>query len=197
MKSKSTIRTTFIVAGVACLAGTGMLSASLAWQGSIFNPTADQFIDQAGNFKMKLLDYRGTWENMGVWSVDSDEDGTLNEAHFVFASPGTSEAYQATGKFPDGTVLVKELRDVETSSLKTGKAATAEGVKGYFVMIKDTQKRFPDNGNWVNGWGWAYFEPDDLEFDVMPTSKCIECHEPAEDTDWVYIDYYKAFNRGQ
>lgn len=131
------------------------------------------------------------WQTMGAWST-ADGDGKANGMHQVYASPGTIAAYKETGKFPDGAVLVKEVRGAATAQLSTGAAsyATEKGV--WFVMVKDTQQRFADNPLWGDGWGWALFEAKEPNKQVATDYKqdCLSCHVPAEETDWVYVEAY-------
>jgi hypothetical protein len=115
--------------------------------------------------------FRTDYVMLGAWSVVGD-------------------AYRKTGTFPDGTVLVKELFKGKTESLTTGEATSAKENAGYFVMVKDSKGRFPDNPLWGDGWGWAFFKAGETAKTVTKDYKgeCLACHEPARSTDLVY-DY--------
>jgi hypothetical protein len=52
-----------------------------------------------------------------------------NQMHSTYATPCTAEAYRRTGKFPDGTVLVKEVFGTEHAQMTTGDANWASGTK--------------------------------------------------------------------
>ena len=131
------------------------------------------------------------WPTLGAWST-ADESGTANGMHQVYATPGTAAAYRETGEFPDGTVLVKEVRGAATANLSTGAATYATDKGVWFVMVKDSKGRFSDNALWGDGWGWALFEAKDPSKQVATDYKkdCIECHIPAKDTDWIYVEAY-------
>ena len=58
-------------------------------------------------------------------------------------------------------MLVKSVRAFDNATLTTGNAHWAAEQKIWFVMIKDSQNRFPDNPLWDEGWGWALFEAKD------------------------------------
>ncbi len=131
------------------------------------------------------------WQTLGAWST-ADEDGKANGMHQVYISPGAADAYLATGEFPDGTVLVKEVRGAATAKLSTGAASYATDKGVWFVMIKDANQRFPENPLWGDSWGWALFEAKEPSQQVATDYKtdCLGCHVPAKETDWIYIEAY-------
>src|SRR6476660_3739437 len=90
-------------------------------------------VDKAGNIR-KPSDYRDHYQALGTFTV-LDPKG--DEMHYTYASPGTAEYYRKTGKFADGTVLVKEVFGTDHSQMTTGDAHWAKGTKVWFVMIKD------------------------------------------------------------
>jgi hypothetical protein len=119
--------------------------------------------------------------------------------HMTYASPGSAEAYRKTGKFPDGTVLVKGVFGTEHAQMTTGDAHWASGTKVWFVLIKDEKGRFTDNPLWGDGWGWACLNPmrpiskwqptirktaSDATFPrgrrIGSTSKVIPCFQQSE-----------------
>jgi cytochrome c len=112
--------------------------------------------------------------------------------HNVYTQPETISAYNKTGEFPDGTVLVKEVRETKADRLLTGHSAWSTDMKIWFVMIKDQQGRFEDNDHWGDGWGWALFDAKDPANNISAgyDTSCISCHIPAADTDWVYVYGY-------
>ncbi|MEL6238071.1 MAG: cytochrome P460 family protein [Pseudomonadota bacterium] len=132
-----------------------------------------------------------TWPTLGAWST-ADGTGAQNGMHQVYASPGTIEGYQATGSFPDGSVLVKEVRGAATANLSTGAASYATEKQVWFVMVKDAENRFPDNALWGDGWGWALFEAADPSKQAASDYEvdCKGCHIPAEARDWIYAEAY-------
>src|SRR5260370_2109159 len=100
----------------------------------------------------------------------------------LWAPPGTAEYYRKTGKFADGTVLMKEVFDTAHAQLTTGDGYWASGTKVWFVMIKDTKGRYPGNPLWGDGWGWALFKSDAPDKQVATDFKkdCLGCHSPAK-----------------
>src|SRR5215469_8105967 len=114
-------------------------------------------VDKTGNIR-KPADFRDLYQMLGVYTPVDLNNNT--EMHYTYAPPGTAEYYRKTGKFADGTVLVKEVFATDHAQLTTGDAHWATGTKVWFVMIKDAKGRFPGNPLWGDGWGWALFKAD-------------------------------------
>jgi hypothetical protein len=145
-------------------------------------------VDKNGNIR-RPTEYRDLYEALGTYTV-IDPKG--NEMHVTYASPGTAEYYRKTGKYADGTVLVKEVFSTNHAQMTTGDAHWASGTKVWFVMIKDAKGRYPGNPLWGDGWGWALFKSDAPDKQIATDYKkdCLGCHIPAKATDWVYIQGY-------
>jgi hypothetical protein len=147
-------------------------------------------VDKTGNIR-KPADFRDNYQPLGTFMV-LDPKG--NEMHMTYATPGAAENYRKTGKFVDGTVLVKEVMGTEHAPMTTGDAHWASHTKVWFVMIKDEKGRYPGNPLWGDGWGWALFSSDAPDKQVATDYKkdCLGCHIPARTTDWVYVQGYPA-----
>src|SRR3546814_10636917 len=59
-------------------------------------------------------------------------------------------------------------------------------------MVKDDTNRFSGNPLWGDGWGWSFFEAGAPDEPVTQDyqAECLACHEPARDTDLVYVRGY-------
>ena len=165
----------------------------LAGHGQAQSQTAARFngfdlVDKTGNIR-KPGDYRERYEALGTYTV-IDPNG--DQMHMTYASPGAAEYYRKTGKYADGTVLVKEVFGTDHARMTTGDAHWASGTEVWFVMIKDEKGRYPDNPLWGDGWGWALFKSDAPDKQVATDYKkdCLGCHVPAKVTDWVYVQGY-------
>jgi hypothetical protein len=158
------------------------------------NPRFNGFdlVDKTGNIR-KPSDYRDEYEALGTYTV-LDPKG--DQMHLTYASPGTAQYFRKTGKYPDGTVLVKEVFGTDHAQMTTGDAHWASGTKVWFVMIKDAKGRYPGNPLWGDGWGWALFKSDSPDKQVATDYKkdCLGCHIPAKSTDWVYVQGYPVLN---
>jgi Cytochrome P460 len=155
------------------------------------NETLNGFslVDKTGNIR-KPADFRDVYQALGVYTPVDLNNNT--EMHYTYASPGTAEYYRRTGKFADGTVLVKEVFATDHAQMTTGDAHWATGTKVWFVMIKDDKGRYPGNPLWGDGWGWALFKADAPDKQVATNYKkdCLGCHVPAQSTDWIYTQGY-------
>src|SRR5580700_9971332 len=153
-------------------------------------------VDAEGNLHVPP-DYRTTYEALGSWAIAADEGRGSKELHVVLASPGSIEAYRKAGRFPDGTVLVKEVFKTATKEMTTGTVSHADELKGWFVMVKDSAGRHRGNALWGDGWGWSWFDAANPTKTTSTDYKlnCKSCHVPAHATDWIYVDGYPALKR--
>jgi hypothetical protein len=142
---------------------------------------------------MRPTDYR-SWVYVGSPVTPNDMNGgkaPFPEFHNVYIDPVSYEEYKQTGKFRDGTILMKELVSVG------GKAATSG--KGYFqgefigleAEIKSSKHFANEPGN------WAYFSFTNKTggsvkktAKAFPTSACNACHASAAKDDFVFTQYY-------
>lgn len=182
------------------LIGTAAASAIIVGL-SLSAIAADQgfsaYVDDQGNIRFPE-DFRTSMVHLGSWFVP---EGGASGFHDVYTEKESVEAYRATGEFPDGTTIVKELRAAEAGTYTTGENVSyaTDGLKQWFVMIKDEQGRFADNPIWGDGWGWALFKPDDRQQNVAADYKtdCLGCHVPAKANDWVYVEAYPTLTAGE
>ena len=190
---------------IASLVGIGMASisaaialvdAQIAGGPSREVSKADQVADAAGNLHVPD-GYRGTYEFLGSWAVAADQGEGAKELHVVYALPGTAASYRRDGKFSDGTVLVKEVFQAITKGMTTGTVSRADALKGWFVMVKESEGLHPASKLWGNGWGWSWFDATD-PFKTTSTDyrlNCLSCHVPAQGSDWIYVDGYPPLKR--
>ena len=153
------------------------------------------FVDKKGTISLPK-DFRKTMSHLGSWFVPL---GDASGFHDVYARQTDISAYRKTGKFPDGAILVKELRASSVADYSTGQNVSFanKNIKQWFVMIKDTKNRFPKNKNWGDGWGWALFKTDNPDLNVSKNYKedCLGCHLPAKANDWIYIEGYPTLTK--
>ncbi len=157
------------------------------------------YVDATGCISLPT-NYKTEFVHLGSWFIPGESGmtgGREPEGHTVFTQKSTVEAFKRTGQFPDGAVLVKSVRAFDNATLATGNAHWAAEQKIWFVMIKDSQNRFPDNPLWDEGWGWALFEAKDPSVNVATSFRenCFSCHIPRRDKDWVYIEGYPTLKK--
>ena len=119
------------------------------------------------------------------------------EFHNVYVEQANLDAYGKTGKFPEGTVIVKELALVRNATYPDGSTDEASG-RGFFegelngldVTVKDS-KRFAK----TNNWGFFNFGHHALPYAASakesPASECAGCHMAgAGNTDMTWVQFY-------
>jgi Cytochrome P460 len=183
------------ISGIVVIAAITTLASMRAIATSGALPT-EVAVDAEGNLRVPS-DYRTTYESLGSWAVAADKGGGSKELHVVFTSPGSIEAYRKDGRFPDSTVLVKEVFETVTKEMTTGTVSHAGKLKGWFVMVKDSAGRHSGHALWGDGWGWSWF---DAANPTKTTStdyrlNCKSCHVPAQATDWTYVEGYPVLRR--
>ncbi len=119
------------------------------------------------------------------------------EFHNVYVQPAAYSAYQATGKWPAGTMMVKELQLVDKSEFPDGSRLESSG-RGYFpgavngldVSVKDS-KRFKETKNW-GYFNFNHSAPPYLRAaKARPIGECAGCHIANAHEDMVYVNLYK------
>ena len=117
------------------------------------------------------------------------------EFHNVYVHPKVFKAYRTTGKWPEGTIMLKELQLSRPGTFPDGSSVEASG-RGYFpaarngidISVKDS-KRFKD----TNGWGFFNFghhaPPYSKTSAAAPKEACAGCHI-ANATNMVFSKFY-------
>ena len=159
-------------------------------------PRVEAVTDATGNLHVPDA-YRDTYQLLGSWAVAADQAKGSKELHVVYASPEAITDYRTDGRFPDGAVLVKEVFQAATGQMTTGTVSHAETLKGWFVMVKDSNGRYAGNKLWGDGWGWSWFDAANPLKTTSTDYKtdCRSCHVPAQASDWVYVGGYPPLRR--
>ena len=165
-------------------AGAPIAGAEPAARGAVVEFTPD------GKLK-KPVGYRN-WVYVGEVVTPNDMNGgeaTFPEFHSVYMDPESFAHFEKTGKYRDGTVLIKELSSVGSKETSSGKGYFLGDFTGLAVSIKDS-KRFKDEpGNWAYfNFGTKY--PIKTEAPKEAAASCNECHRDNAKTDWVFSQYY-------
>ena len=177
---------------IALATGVGLIGVTTLAARAAQAPDFSAFVSDDGTISVPA-DYRTLFAHLGTWSIaDGGENGGVDQLHVVYADAGAIQTYRESGEFPDGAVIVKEVLAAEAGDMTTGHVSRAAEIIGWFVMVKDTEGRFPDNPLWGRGWGWAFFEAGspDVTISTDYTKDCLGCHIPAQGTDWIYVDGY-------
>lgn len=167
-----------------------LLAGSTAAQAqSLAEETYSRYVDASGSISLPQ-DFRLGWTHLGSWVV-SEATAPGAGFHDVYTQAEAARSFREKGVFPDGAVLIKEIRTIESGAKTTGPALWAKDPAVWFVMVKDNQARF-DTPHWGEGWGWALFKADDASVNASAsfTETCKGCHVPAQQNDWVFTEGY-------
>ena len=147
------------------------------------SPDPTVVVDAAGNIRVPA-DYLTSYQFLGSWAVAADQGTGSKEIHTVYASPGVIAGYRKDGRFPDGSVLVKEVFETATEAMTTGTVSHGQTLKGWFVMVRDSSDAHRGNRLWGDGWGWSWFDAGDPRKTTSTDYKvdCQACHLPAQAT---------------
>jgi hypothetical protein len=106
----------------------------------------------------------------------------------VFVNPDGYRGFMKTGKWPDGTMFILEIRGaLESVSINNG-GRTQGDVVALEASVKDTA-RFPNGG-------WAYFafnDPSGLKPTAAPfprSAACYACHSANAAVEWTFAQFY-------
>jgi hypothetical protein len=180
---------------VAALAGVGVLGllAHGALHSAFGAQGSESVADAQGNLHVPK-DYRDRYQFLGSWAIAADSAKGSKQIHTVYASPGAVATFKKQGHFAEGTVLVKEVFDVDTAAMTTGTVSRAKSLQGWFVMVKAARNIHPDNKLWGEGWAWSWFDAPapDKTTSTDYRKDCLGCHVPAKSTDWIYLQGYPS-----
>ena len=103
----------------------------------------------------------------------------------VFVNPAAYRSFLEHGTWPDGTVLVLEIRGGTShgSILQGGAFQTGEPM-GVEVHVKDTP-RFGDDG-----WAFFGFGGQDPATMIPHAASCYACHEANTAVDRTFVQFY-------
>jgi len=105
--------------------------------------------------------------------------------HNVFVNPTSYRSFLQTGKWPDKTVLILEMRGAgrETTANRDGRFET--GLMAFEANVKDS--RFP------GGWGFFVFGDNDKSVAPLsgdPVKGCLDCHSAHTAVEMTFVQFY-------
>jgi hypothetical protein len=181
------------IGAVAVIAGLSyVLTGAAIPPASAQTQTPAALVEFTPDGKLKQpVGYR-KWVHVGTPLTPKDmngDDDSISEFHAVYMDPESFAHYEKTGKFRDGTVMVKEFIGVGSKEAVSGNGYFMGKFTGLEFSIKDS-KRFKDEPG-----SWAYFNfgvkyPLKAEAPKEAAALCNECHQDNAETDWVFSQYY-------
>lgn len=166
-------------------------TVALLGQSSLFAQDAYQ-LNERGEM-IRPTDYR-TWVFVGAPITPNDlNDGkaAFPEIHNVYIDPTSYAEYKATGKFREGTVLIKELVSLGTKTAESGNGYFSGEFLGLEALVKSKNNFAKEPGN------WSFFSFTNPKTGVlkanaaaMSTGACNSCHGATGADDYVFTQYY-------
>lgn len=117
----------------------------------------------------------------------NDGNPAFPEFHNVYIDPVSFAHWKKTGKFRDGTIIVKELVSVGAKESSSGNGYFQGEFLGIAATVKDS-KRFADSHN---NWAYFGFESYDSKTGAKQAEEaCNACHKNTAAYDNVFIQHY-------
>ena len=118
----------------------------------------------------------------------NDGEAPFPEFHNTYMDPDSFAHVEKTGKYRDGTVLVKELLAVGSKDQSSGKGYFQGEFSGLEISVKDS-KRFPNEpGNWAY-FSFGHKYPLKAETAKNGVASCNSCHDKNA-TNFVFSEVF-------
>jgi len=106
----------------------------------------------------------------------------------VFVTRDAYRAFLASGRWPDKTMLILEVRRADTNVSINKGGHTQGDITSIEAAVKDLQ-RFPDGG-----WGYFSFRTSqglaDAAAPLPATASCYTCHRDNTAVDNTFVQFY-------
>lgn len=128
----------------------------------------------------------------------NDGKAAFPEHHNVYIDPKSWAHWKETGKFRDGTILIKEL-------VSNGSKAAVSGAgyfQGEFIGLEATIKSKKLSPNDPGHWSYYSFSSKDHKTltetaKAFPAKSCNACHAASAADDFVFTQYYPVLSAGK
>ncbi|MBK7929655.1 MAG: cytochrome P460 family protein [Bryobacterales bacterium] len=125
-----------------------------------------------------------------TYGPNAPAPGTPLRFDNVFVNPPAYREFLKTGQWPEGTILLLEIRASQTKGSINQHGQFQTGAVALEAHVKDT-RRFPK----TKGWAFAGFEEKDGRFAatakvIPPGNRCEECHSQKGAVDATFVQFY-------
>jgi Cytochrome P460 len=129
-------------------------------------------------------DYRGwIYLSSGLGMEYNAEGKPGSEFTNVFVKPSAYRAFLSTGRWPDRTVFVLEIRDSATRGSINRGGHYQSGLRSLAASVKDV-KRFPAK------WAYFSFNQGARQARANPPTSCFQCHNTHGAVDNTFVQFY-------
>ena len=132
------------------------------------------------------------WVYVGTPLTPNDlnpPEAPFPEFHNVYIDPVSYVHYAETGKFREGTILIKELVSVGSKAAVSGNGYFMGDFVGLEATIKDSTV-FPNEPGYWGYYSFGHAYPLAEVAEAFPAAACNACHEASAQDDWVFTQYY-------
>jgi cytochrome c553 len=174
------------------------LGCAMAMSAGSESSVAEQATTYRLNAQGELIrptDYR-RWVYVGTPVTPNDMNNgkaAFPEHHNVYIHPSSYDHYLETGKWEEGTILVKELVSVGTKAAVSGNGY----FQGEFIGLEATVKSAKDFSDEPGNWAYFSFtNEEELGGDLkasapaFETASCNACHAASAQDDFVFTQHY-------
>ncbi|MBY3088901.1 cytochrome P460 family protein [Rhizobium laguerreae] len=213
------MRRTLTLSGLAglavLLAGVliGGIHSAVSASGNPSAPTAKLAFTESGQAELPR-GYRSwvhayvAWEPITTSLLDEEITSTP-EFHNVYVEPYAYRVYMETGKWPEGSLIVKEFSFTSVDGKNCngppaylcnawfGKVIFQHGFTGIALMLKDS-KRYPED---AGGWAYFTFGHQEPPYEKVATKhsqeRCAQCHidRAGAEQDYVFSVNHPGLSR--
>lgn len=177
---KRALMLTFLVWGIA-LAGHGTPAAQAPPPGDV-QYAADGALVRPANYR------EWVYVSSGIGMTYGPAQAATAPGNFdnVFVNRASYTSFMNTGRWPDRTIFVLEVRSAEDHASIDNGGHTQGALRAIEAEVKDS--RFPG--------GWAYFRfggPPDLAATASPlpaTADCYSCHKANTAVEQTFVQFY-------
>jgi len=118
----------------------------------------------------------------------TSKDGERDLFQNIYMSPTAYREYVRTGRFPEGTVMVREGAASEAKRIGTLDGAYEKEFVSLQVSVKDSSR-------FDGGWGFYEFTGGEGQFAAKASvqeenSRCVSCHRDRAAEDHVFTQFY-------
>ena len=149
-------------------------------------------VEFTANGKLKQPEGYRHWVYVGTPLTPNELNGgeaPFPDFHAVYIDPESYAEYEKTGKFRDGTVMVKELVAVGDKEASSGKGYFMGDFIGLETAVKDSKRFKEEPGNWAY-FSFGHKYPLKKETEKISSANCNACHQGNAAQDYVFTQYY-------
>ena len=154
-------------------------SVTAAADGPQFNAKGELLFP--ANYREWVFLSSGLGMNYGPLAAESGENPAFDN---VFVSPPAYQSFLKTGRWPDNTMFVLEVRASQSKGSINNGGHFQTDILGIEAEVKD-ESRFPGK--------WAFFglgKAGDAGKQIPTTARCYSCHAKNGAVDNIFVQFY-------